>query len=247
MKVAVFGDSWAKELGTENKQNPTPAWWTILSDTYDVTNFGQAGSSTYYSYDLFEKEHQNFDKIVFIASVAGRLQLSDALRLTSASIGGNRKWQVTSLVDAENTLQHLLKTDPNATDDIEKLKTIISYYGNVMNWQEQQTINKLYQQSVSNIRPVDSLVINSLPVLYPISKFETDYWGIDLPSTFKQGYSEKRKCHMSTENNAMFSKKVDTWIRTGDFSLSNLDYVTPKNNWQTYFVIDTGWKDPVSS
>lgn len=246
MKVAIFGDSWAKELGTENKLNPSPAWWSILSNTYDITNYGLSGSSTYYSYEIFEEVQNNFDKVIFIASTAGRIHLPDELKLKSMHIGGTKRFQVTSLSDAENTLAFLEKNDPNATTDIMKLKAIVTYYGYVMNIKEQELINNMYQRMVKYIKGDNALVIDSLPVLYPISRLESDHWGIDLPSVFRQGYREHRKCHMSEENNAMLANEIDNWLKTGKFNLTPDKFIIPKDNWTRYFAMDN-YPQPTAS
>ena len=239
MRIAIFGDSWAKQLDQADKLNSTPAWWEILAEKYTVENFGLSGSSTYYAYDKFENLHNNFDKIIFIASVPGRLTLSDDMRLTCQLLGDLRNRQVSHLLDAENTLEFVKKADPNNTHDITALEAIVGYYSHVMNFQEQQLINRVYQQMVSFIRP-DSLVIESFNALYKISQFESTQWKVDINSLFQHGYSEIRKCHMSAENNAMFANKIDTWIHTVKFNLNNEDYVTPADPWEKYFILNRG-------
>ena len=238
MKIAIFGDSWAKELDFSSQHNTSLAWWNILSNTYDVTNFGLSGSSTYYSYEMFEEVHSNFDKIIFIASTAGRIHLPDELKLTSKKIFGIKKFQVTSLSDAENTLSFLEKHDPGATTDINKLRAIVTYYSHVMNLKEQELINNMYQRMVKYIRGNDALVIDSMALLYQISKFESAHWGIDLPTIFQQGYREYRKCHMSEENNLMFAQEINNWLSKGEFNLSSNNFVIPKDNWTRYFNLD---------
>jgi hypothetical protein len=240
MKIAIFGDSWAKQLGEADELNSTLAWWEILAKKYEVENFGLSGSSTYYSYNNFQRLHSTFDKIIFIASLPGRLHLPMAMEFKSNLLGSLKRHQVTSLSDAENSLSFLIEHDPQSVEDINKLKIIIGYYTYVMNIPEQDTINRLYLDSVRNIRPADSLAIESFPALYNISKFETDYWGIDLVEKFSQGYTELRKCHMSAENNLMFANKIENWLVTGEYTLSRNDGVRPLDNWQKYFVPQRG-------
>jgi hypothetical protein len=239
MRIAIFGDSWAKQLQQADQLNLTPAWWEILAEKYTVENFGLSGSSTYFAYDKFEKAHSYFDKIIFIASTPGRLCLADDMQLKCNLLGDLRRHQVTHLLDAENTLEFVKKTDPDNKQDITVLEAIVGYYSYVMNPKEQQLINRVYQQMVEFIRP-DSLVVESFNALYKISQFESDHWQIDIPSMFRNGYSELRKCHMSAENNAMFANIIDTWIQTGNFNLTVEDYVTPNDPWEKYFILNKG-------
>ena len=240
MKIAIFGDSWAKQLEYQTQLNSTAAWWEILAEKYEVENFGLSGSSTYYSYNNFEAQHSKFDKIIFIASIPGRMHLPPELEFKSKLFGDMRKHQVTSLSDAENSLNFLLEHDPDSVDDINKLKIIIGYYSHVMSIREQDTINRLYVNSVKNARPVEALAIESFPALYNVSKFETSYWGIDIVEKFSQGFDELRKCHMSAENNLMFANKVENWLATGEFALSKDDYIKPVDSWERYFAPQRG-------
>jgi hypothetical protein len=239
MKIAIFGDSWAKQLQQADDLNLTPAWWEVLAEKHEVENFGLSGSSTYYSYNNFEALQSKFDKIIFIASMAGRLTLAHDMKLTCKMFGDLRDHQITGVVDAENNLEFVKKFDPTNTHDIVALEAIIGYYSHVMNLQEQKVINRLYQQMVSCIRP-DALVIESFNALYKISQFESDHWQIDLRSLFQQGYNELRKCHMSVENNTMFADKINAWIQTGEFNLSYSDCVKPADSWEKYFKITPG-------
>ena len=240
MKIAIFGDSWTKQLDNQTRLNLTPAWWEILAEKYTVENFGLSGSSTYYSYNNFETMHSKFDKIIFIASIPGRMHLPSDLEFKSMLFGHPRKHQVTSLSDAENSLNFLLEQDPESVEDINKLKIIIGYYSHVMGIQEQDTINRLYVNSVKNVRQSDALAMESFPALYNVSKFETDHWGIDVVEKFSQGFDELRKCHMSAENNLMFANKIENWLATGEFTLGRDDYVQPADSWQKYFVPQRG-------
>jgi len=240
MKIAIFGDSWAKQLDDADRLNPTPAWWEILAEKYTVENFGLSGSSTYFSYDKFEKSHKNFDKIIFIASTPGRVTLADGMKLTCKMFGDLRVHQITGIMDAENSLEFLKKFDPTNTHDITVLEAVVGYFSHVMNMDEQELINRIYREMVSNIRPNDSLVIESFNILYKVSEFESNHWQIDLRSLFQSGYNELRKCHMSAENNAMFADKIDTWLQTGNFNLSYNDYVKPADSWEKYFKITPG-------
>jgi len=239
MKIAIFGDSWAKQLKEADELNSTPAWWEILAKKYEVENFGLSGSSTYYSYNNFLRLHSTFDKIIFIASTPGRLCLAEDMQLKSNRIGNLRRHQVTHLVDAENTLEFIKENEPDNMHDITILEAIIGYYSHVMNSNEQQLINRAYRELVKFKRP-DALVIESFNALYKISQFESNHWKVDISSLFQHGYSEIRKCHMSAENNAMLADKVNTWVETGNFNLNQDDIILPADPWEKYFILTPG-------
>ena len=68
MKIGIFGDSFAYW-----KLNDTPTWTEILNEQYEVTNYGAHGSNLYWSIGNFLQHKHKFDKIIFIATLPGRL------------------------------------------------------------------------------------------------------------------------------------------------------------------------------
>ena len=115
MKIAIFGDSWAKQLKEADELNSTPAWWEILAKKYEVENFGLSGSSTYYSYNNFQRLHSTFDKIIFIPLSEGEYCLNHT-RLDEP-YKSYKYWYETSLenfpffLNFKNLILNLLKNN----------------------------------------------------------------------------------------------------------------------------------------
>jgi hypothetical protein len=68
---------------------------------------------------------------------------------------------------------------------------------------------------------------------------EEDYW-ISQGQISRQdidkmlGHYDTRVCHFSNENNLMMYKKIMNWIDTKEFTLTEQDWVAPKDSWRKY-------------
>lgn len=240
MKIGIFGDSFAKSIIWPNDvyQRVGKSWAEVLSEKYDVTNFGLGGSSTFYSYETFRDNHAKFDKIIFISSQPGRMTLDNHSMLKCEFLGDMGRRQITSCDDALRQL-NVVKNRKHDPIYIIKLNTALNYYLYLENRQEQSTINRLYEDAVLNLRP-SSLITpafiqrdpNIIP-LHDISVMEIAHWGDPVTELLKT-HREIRRSHMTEENNLIFAGLIDVWISTGVFTIS-LDMFTKPDDFQRYF------------
>lgn len=243
MKIGIYGDSFAQSIiwPDDVHSRVGKSWSEVLSEKYDVTNFGMGGSSTYYSYDKFVKSHDKFDKVIFISSQPGRMTLTDDCALKCDFLGDYGRRQITNYDDVLRQLNVVNNTSRDPIDII-KLNTALNYYLYLENRQEQLTINRLYEDAVLNLRP-DCLMapafINREPDGIPlchISIMEITHWG-DAATELLNTHREIRRSHMTEENNLILAGLIDTWIRTGTFNIS-LDMFAKPNDFQRYFYKD---------
>lgn len=243
MKIGIFGDSYANSnLYPEDAvERVGKSWGEVLSEKYDVTNFGLGGSSTYYSYLNFLENNQKFDKVIFIYSKIGRITLTPERYLKSPVFGYPRTQQICGANDVEISINMLRESDPTSKDML-TLTVALDYYLYLENTQEQHIINSLYRDMVSVKRP-DALVLSSFGtcdrhkmVLFDISGKEYDAWHPAIDDIITT-HREIRRCHMTEENNIIFASRIEEWIKTNSFNM-NLDmFVTPPD-WQRYFYKD---------
>lgn len=74
MKIGVFGDSFAEIESKKHTSIIDESWITILkNEGYNVTCFGKAGSSIWYSYEKFLYNHGHFDVNIFVYSHHNRI------------------------------------------------------------------------------------------------------------------------------------------------------------------------------
>lgn len=242
MKIGIFGDSFAQSNTIWSHDvcgGVGKSWSEVLSEKYDVTNFGLSGSSTYYSYNKFILHQNKFDKVIFISSQPGRITLEGHSMLKCSYLGNVGRRQITNYCDAERQLDVVNKTE-NDPVDIIKLNTALNYYLYLENTQEQLTIHKLYEDSVINLRP-DCLLIpafiqrdDSIVELQRISSKEINYWGAPVQELLKT-HREIRSCHLTEKNNLILAGLVDNWIKTNKFN-SSLDMFDDPDDYQRYFI-----------
>jgi hypothetical protein len=240
MKIGIFGDSFAQSIiwPADVHSRVGKSWSEILSEKYDVTNFGLGGSSTYYSYDRFIKVHNKFDRVIFISSFPGRITLDDDSMLTCHFLGPMGRRQITSYNDALRQL-NVVKTINQDHDDIIKLNTALNYYLYLENKQEQLTINRLYEDAVLNLRP-DCLLLPAfiqrkpdIIPLFDISRMEIEHWGEPVTELIKT-HRDIRRSHMTEGNNLILTGLIDTWASTGVFNISIDMFATP-DHYERYF------------
>lgn len=213
MKIGIFGDSFAHS----RMDNPTPGWPDILAKKYKVKNFSQPGSSLYYSVDEFLKNHAQFDKIIFLATNAGRLTLP---------INDQRKKFIPGLRNAV-ALKEVFKKD---TVFLQVLDAVIGYFLHVQNDQYDKLVHRLMIEEVKRVRPdliflesFGSIEVNSL---YQIQLKEEAAWDYKPEVA---SFNDRRNCHLTIENNAIFAEKVEEWLHGAPVKINLDDFVTPMN------------------
>ncbi len=201
MKIGIFGCSFADVNSCHYPElNKGQAWSDILSKTFnhDITNYAVSASSFYYSYQLFKKEYNKFDKIIFLGTWPGRLY---CLNLEQHHI----------------TPRH---TDPSnrwTVNNDKEYKLICDYYSLLFNMDESIEMKRLMAADILSYD--NTLYIDSEKTLGYVTMMENIAYNItDMQYT---DFRENRYCHMSNENNYILATNIDKWLKGGtyDFSL----------------------------
>jgi len=254
MKIAIYGDSFANHC-LENLpgdlRDRSLAWTEWLAQSYQVTNFAVAGSSLFYSYNLFLENNKNFDYNIFLATETNRITLPEESIINSPTLGRHINL---ALIDA---LMRFNDTD----------KTLVSainlYYGLIHNQQAVDTFHNLMIENIVRINQ-KTLVIpsfqNSLPDntinnLLNISGEElvkNDMWIILQENNYfcwnpikdETGiwtFADYRKCHLNEKNNKILADIIDKAIKNNqqaiDLSLSQFTK-SDKDLEHYYYYID---------
>jgi len=131
MNLGIFADSFGKVR--DIVKNPTKSWTVLLENNFNVTNFAKSGSSLYYSYDLFLKYHTTFDKVIFVATVPGRLNLP-----------ANR---LRNLINDQKLSFHIEQYKPNIESCKLKLN-IIKELTQISSIKDIETLTKVYETAI---------------------------------------------------------------------------------------------------
>lgn len=227
MNIGIFGDSFADEIIF--KDRPGLSWVEYLRTAHgkNVTCFAMAGSSLYYSYDLFKKNHIKFDKVVFVATAIGRLTIPSYINFKDES--GEYLRHINTL---DTAIAHL--SDDNKHKHTEEsynaTKAAAEYYKYLYDSEKEKSIYKLIIDDIFKIRP-DTIMLylhkdfsfNDNPGLVDISVYEMQPYGYDkLPIQM-----DYRKCHISEVNNSILADKVNSWIHGEQQVLSLNDFLVP--------------------
>lgn len=233
MNIAVFGDSYARTFDNyKGSDSLGKAWWELLANRYNLSNFGLAGSSAYYSIEQFNQYHANYNKVIFFMTFPGRVYLQEHNRISTPGFPARISRNFNSY-DSTVSALNLLRTMPDYSKlDEKRLLCMMDYFLYVSNLEEEDFKIKLYTEYIKRTRP-DALIISCYDMV-DIANIEMSHWGIQ-DDAMRRSHLEIRKCHLSNENNVIFSNIIDQWITTGVFDLRKDKFVTPADPWQLYF------------
>ena len=201
LKVLLLGDSFSDPTWAKNDYS---SWPELLSQNYTVTNLSRPGSSTWWSFQQYQKLHDDFDYIIFTVTVPDRYY-------------------------AEPVDKHLNGHSVNYHRNVmlEEMYYEVFHSPALSNYLQSNIINDL--TAASNVLLVPAFY-ESIPAhtglsLCYLADLESDFYKVPKPII----NDKKRKCHLGRENNIMVYNKIVTAITTGThiLSLNLTDYITP--------------------
>lgn len=209
MNVAIYGDSFAD---TKFVTNDYLGWPSLLEQQFRVHNFAYVGSSLWWSYNIFKEVHQKYDLNIFVVTVPGRIYLENLNVHLNARI---ENWPTANKINVGEVYYKYIYSQNREldfhnfmVDEILKTKSIVI---------------PAFEESVKNV--------NGHSLCY-LADREEMYFFNKKPC----GKKDKRKCHMSMENNKMiFDKIMSKLNHTGILTFDEQDYVRPKDGWQKYW------------
>ena len=195
-KLAIFGDSYARKDASDINEKS----WPEFLIGYDITNFGDAGTDLWFSYNLFLKNYQQFDNIIFLITSPHRLTLFNP----NVKIYPNQNYTTASI-----------KLESATGVENEQYKLIVDYYNLIHNNEKEEKLHQLMIDSVQQLR-TDAIVYpcfdntwsNEIP-LYSITKFEDKLLGLDKDARnnfYRKGIRDSRACHMTEANNKIVAE-----------------------------------------
>jgi hypothetical protein len=231
MKIAIFGDSFADDIGrTANlpkwRDFPHigPSYIELLEahTEFQITRYGWEGSSLHYSLTKFEEVHNQYDKIIFVTTEAGRLLLDNKLyNLQYPHIFG--LFAVTMNKRGNNKLNNNSKT---------LLSLLEKFYFPELSKRNQSFYeHNMLKKKIKRMRP-DAIVMSGIGYgtefgLNDVSTMEIEHWGLTW-SGFSGTYIDRRKCHLTIENNAVLYEGLLNSLKNGTpFDIKSQPWTTP--------------------
>jgi len=234
MKIGVFGDS----FGDDFRNWPDPytgvgaSWVDYLRDqNIEVDNYSCGGTGLYYSYQKFITQFQEYDKIIFVVTSPGRINVVE-------DNGLETPWFNLSQVEKElkSCFDHKKKV---------KLHAIYDYFKYVKNDKFDELVHDLLIDHISKKHDAMLMIpcfeqsrINGQIPLMKISEFEAKFWNLEEILPNSDTIYDARKCHMCEENNLMLGKEIYNWVVTGNYSLKKENFKNPTKEFNHYFRTD---------
>jgi len=239
MKIAIYGDSWGS-LGL-NEPHSYLGWPEILANQPDVkvTNFSVVGSSLYYSYKQFIKNHSSYDINIFLITSIGRMYVSSMPHSIAKHVNG-----LSNVLENKETFKQLTNLDKATKEQIEKINdALVLYYVYLHNDEQDHDIfNALlyHAKSLTNntifipcFKQPDQLsLLDIYEMENRVSGASEKYFlqGIEINSILgDKCLRDNRVCHLTKRNNEILAEKIINAINNNmkSIDLSITDFVEP--------------------
>lgn len=244
MKIAIYGDSFVchqqhmkDPTGKDSQPHLGRGWTEILEDFHEIKNFGSSGTAFMYSYEIFLKEHKNYDLNIFAITSPLRTYIRALDGMTMFGVG----W-----VDHEYERIKKLPFYNRKDIHLDILKSVRVY---IELWQDYEICCHTQHAVVNNIWNLapNTLVIPGFPDsieqttgnLQDLSRYELSLVDNNKYDNFDFNYMFcKRRCHFSEENNKVIANLILSAIESGDkiFTARKEELVAPLNKDFSFFV-----------
>ncbi len=248
--LLILGDSFADARDDLPDFSGT-AWTKLLekNSNYRVVNKAIGGSSLYYSYKEFNNLQKEFDKVMLIVTLYGRLYcpiIDDKNAERSAAHHTGVFW-------IEQNKDRIKKHQPNNIAALKQLDAIRDYFLYVIDFNKDKEMNQLMLDEIKRRRQ-DVIIVPAFKgswqaepqptsFLNQISDMEMEHYGIthdDLNR--KNGYADCRKCHMSERNNQILYEKSLQWLKGNPVEFDISEFEKPTEPREKYFPNRTDWE-----
>ena len=210
MKIGVFGDSYAEHKAHD--PNHLQWWQYVQQECPDISidNYGQAGSSMYYTWKQFQDNYRKYDKVIVCMTTPNRLWMPHL----------PEDWNLEHVHDLD--VIKYRTSIPIGTRSIMK-KALKSYYKYIVN-EEEQTDN-WYLQIADMMRTLpDGLYLSGFQFPKQISNYIPLNEISNLDGDLMSNQQDPRANHFSDKNCRLFADKIVNWIQTNQFSLDITEF-----------------------
>lgn len=244
--LAIYGDSYADDKCYYLDDNGDfkskwefwshigPSYVELLENHFEVHRFARCGSSLEYSLNIFEKNHKDFDHVIFCATESGRFEIRrDQFNFGPALDDTYHVYGPSFIGIHERKLKWV------SFKERRFLKSLKDFYFPYI-WKNDQECfeHSIAVKKINWLRP-DALVIdcysgndNSLMSVQKNELINFDF----KDGNFPPGLNDLRKCHFTEENHIiLYNALKDYFLENKDFKISNLKWIFDKKDKNQYF------------
>ena len=207
--IGIYGDSFADPKWVSNSYD---AWPELLSKDYKIKNYSLSGTSLWWSYNKFLETCNKIDYAIFVVTVPGRIHIEHNdkhLNLNPVT------WPIWDGVSIGEIYFKYFYSNKRETS-----------FHNFM-------VNDLLEYDKILLIPAFNESIPNYPMsLCYLADMETDYYGLD-----HSGPNERRKCHLSKENNKVIYNKITAALEINSkvLTISESDFIVPSDSLEYYW------------
>lgn len=223
-KIGIFGDSFGDKATGVAETETSKAWSSYICQEFDADNHCASGSSFYYSANLFLKTHHMYDKIIFLITLPGRIEVAKPF---SEDIMPNR---ISNFDHATSLVEELSIGNGHLNDKI--YQTAVNYFLYFHNFEQDCFFQYAAIDKLKNIRKENILF---LPCFFQsvdeLDRKNNELFQIssldETNSTLKKigRMNDCRHSHFNDQNNIIFAKNIKNWILNGVWDFNIHDYV----------------------
>jgi len=224
LKIGIFGDSFASaELKCHQdypayveKQVLGKSWPELLSTDFEIKNFAVSGSDLFYSFNLYQKHKEDFDKTIFVITSPFRLQVSD----------GEKIYRFNNLADLEDLVDTKIKD------------AVFSYYRYILDEEKELYF---YNYMIDTVyKDKNCIAINGFgdEGLINVFEMENKIFNTESRSSRRGNFLDFRYCHMTAENNKRLAKKLfDCIVHDIDYSFDLSYFKKPDISQKSIYIV----------
>ena len=228
MKIGIFGDSFADE-NFHVDYAKYPAWPTVLREKYklDVECHGVAGSSLYYSFDLYRRNRWKYDKVIFVATAPGRITLPDRIETTKSK---------TRHINTLATAEHVLKTEEgNMSPELQgALEAARDYFKYLYDDKREKLFSALMKKELKSMNVSGNLILVNT-TLDEFDKEESTLFDASMRELVANDAADElhltrdaRVCHLSKRNNEILADMAYEWLNGVPYSIDLNRFEIPR-------------------
>jgi len=231
MKIAIYGDSFGDIKKYERFYSPSHgleehvsySWPALLAGKYKVDNFSKSSSGLEWSYDLAINNNVEYDRIIFLASHVDRLMINSSWNneagqehINQGAYGNGNKFFTKKILPAAQQYNVYFQNDNFSHNRIN-----LMYNDLRRRFGDKLLLLKIFEDGTP-----DSYNHDNDLLLVELQKQEiTQHYGkCDMSKMLKHG--DHRTCHITNPQHEMMVNKLDHWIQTKEFSLTQQDVIT---------------------
>jgi hypothetical protein len=210
-KISIFGDSFSEPDWAKNDKYL--AWPELLTNDFSITNYSLSGSSMWWSYKKWKEVRDTCDYNIFVVTIPGRIYVESLDRHLNFNPTTWPRWFGINF--GELWFKYFYSEERELAFHNFMLEDVLKH--------SKTLVIPAFIESMPGINSVS---------LCHLADLEMYHYGLT-----HSGTNERRKCHLTKENNLVVYGKIIDAIKNEEkvLKLFDADYVIPKEDLSYYW------------